>query len=108
LAGSALCGFAGGSMGWRWIFFVNLVVALAGAVMAWKVIQESVAAKWTYGIDLAGTTTLLLFMVSLILGLNREARHSFDSWTGGLFLLFVLFLGLFIFLNSGRRTRSWI
>ena len=86
-------------MGWRWIFFVNLLVALAGAVMAWKVIQESVAAKWTYGIDLAGTTTLLLFIVSLILGLNREARHSLDSWTGGLFFLFVLFLRLFIFLE---------
>jgi predicted MFS family arabinose efflux permease len=38
-------------------------------------------------------------VVSLILGLNREARHGFDSWTGGLFFLFALFLGLFIFLE---------
>lgn len=99
IVGPSLGGFLIDSMGWRWIFFVNLPVALAGAVMAWKVIQESVEAKGTYSIDLAGTTTLLLFVVSLILGLNREARHGFDSWTGGLFFLFALFLGLFIFLE---------
>jgi MFS family permease len=102
IVGPSLGGFLIDSLGWRWIFFVNLPVALAGAVMAWKVIQESTAAKGAYSIDLPGTATLLFFVVSLILGLNRAAKHGFDAWTGGLFFLFALFLGLFIFLE--RRS----
>jgi len=70
--------------------------------MAWKVIRESVAAKGPFGIDLLGTTTLLCFVVSLILGLNRAARSGFDAWSAGLFSLFALFLALFIFFE--RRS----
>jgi len=66
--------------------------------MAWKVIRESVAAKGPYGgIDLFGTTTLLFFVVAMILGLNRAARYGLDPLSAGLFFLFALFLGLFIF-----------
>ncbi|MGH7769031.1 MAG: MFS transporter [Candidatus Binatia bacterium] len=102
IVGPSLGGILIDSAGWRWIFFVNLPVALAGAVMAWKVIRESIAAKGSYGIDLLGTTTLVCFVVSLILGLNRAARSGFDPWSAGLFFLFALFLALFIFFE--RRS----
>jgi EmrB/QacA subfamily drug resistance transporter len=102
IVGPSLGGFLIDSAGWRWIFFVNFPVALAGAVMAWKVLQESVKIEGRYGIDLLGTTTLLLFVVSLILGLNRASRYGFDLWSAGWFVLFALFLALFIFFE--RRS----
>jgi EmrB/QacA subfamily drug resistance transporter len=103
IVGPSLGGFLIDNAGWRWIFFVNLPVALAGAVMAWKVIRESVAAKGSYGgVDLFGTTTLLCFVVSLILGLNRAARYGFDPWSAGWLFLFALFVALFVFFE--RRS----
>ncbi len=97
IVGPSLGGVLIDRLGWRWIFFVNLPVALGGAVMAWKVLQENVEAKGVYSIDLAGTATLLLSVVCLVLGLNRAAPHGLDGWTAGLFFLSALFLGLFIF-----------
>ena len=102
IVGPSLGGFLIDSLGWRAIFFVNLPVALAGAAMAWRVLRETVEAKRSYTIDLAGSATLLAFVVALILGLNRAARSGLDLGAAALFLAFAALLALFIFLE--RRS----
>ena len=49
---------------------MNLPVAIAAASMAWKVLPESVTEKRDYSIDPAGMITLLMTVVSLIVGLQ--------------------------------------
>jgi EmrB/QacA subfamily drug resistance transporter len=99
IVGPSLGGFLIDSLGWRWIFFVNLPAALAGVFMGWKFLQETVEAKSSYSIDLPGTATLVSTVVSLILGLNRTARHGLDVSAAGLFCLFALFLAAFVFVE---------
>ncbi|HEY2988177.1 MAG TPA: MFS transporter [Candidatus Binatia bacterium] len=97
IVGPSLGGFLIDSLGWRWIFFVNLPVALAGAVMAWRVMQESVRAKGRFSIDLLGMAALLCFAIFLVLGLNHAARYGFELRTAGLFALSAASLALFVF-----------
>ena len=99
IVGPSLGGFLIDHLGWRLIFLVNLPVILAGAIMASKVIRESVEAKAAYGIDLAGAAALLSSVVALVLGLNRAARYGLDLGAAGLFLGFASLLAFFIFIE---------
>ena len=74
ITGPSLGGFLIDSVGWRWIFFISLPVALVAAFMAWKVLPETVSDKREYSIDPLGMVTLLLTVVSLILGLQQVAK----------------------------------
>jgi len=51
ITGPSLGGFLLDSIGWRWIFFMNLPVAFASAWMAWKILPETVGDKRGYSID---------------------------------------------------------
>jgi EmrB/QacA subfamily drug resistance transporter len=99
IVGPSLGGFLIDALGWRWIFFVTLPVAVAGAAMAGRVLQETIETKRSYSIDVLGSAALLSFVVALILGLNRAARAGVDASTAALFFLFAALLGLFIFLE---------
>jgi MFS family permease len=59
LTGPSLGGFLIDSIGWRWIFYINLPFSLCGAYLAWKVIPET-RAKESTGIDVAGALLLLV------------------------------------------------
>lgn len=100
IVGPSLGGFLIDTLGWRWIFFVNLPAALAGAIMAWRVLEETVTKKSHYSIDPLGMMTLMLTALSLILGLHETAQSGISSATGALFLLSALFLMLFVFLEQ--------
>lgn len=99
IVGPSLAGFLIDSLGWRWIFFVNLPVILAGAIMSSKVIPDTVKAKRGYSVDFPGAVTLLAAVSALVLGLNREAHFGFDRSTGALLLLAAALLALFIFIE---------
>jgi predicted MFS family arabinose efflux permease len=99
IVGPSLGGFLIDALGWRWIFFVTLPVAVAGAAMAWRVLQETIETKRSYSIDVLGSAALLSFVVALILGLNRAARAGADASTAALVFLFAALLGLFILLE---------
>ena len=51
ITGPSVGGFLVDTIGWRWIFFMNLPVALAAATMAWKILPETVTEKRDYSID---------------------------------------------------------
>jgi EmrB/QacA subfamily drug resistance transporter len=77
ITGPSVGGFLVDTVGWRWIFFMNLPVAVAAATMAWKVLPETVSEKRDYSIDPVGMMTLLLTVVSLIVGLQQIATNGF-------------------------------
>ena len=96
ITGPSLGGFLIDSVGWRWIFFISLPVALAAAFMAWKVLPETVSDRREYSIDPLGMVTLLLTVVSLILGLQQVAKSGVGLAATVAFLASAIFLGLLL------------
>ena len=77
ITGPSVGGFLVDTIGWRWIFFMNLPVALAAATMAWKILPETVTEKRDYSIDPIGMVTLLTTVVALVVGLQQVAKGGF-------------------------------
>ncbi|MBI2180265.1 MAG: MFS transporter [Deltaproteobacteria bacterium] len=76
IVGPSVGGFLVDTVGWRWIFFMNLPVAAAAGYMAWKILPETVTEKRDYSIDPIGMMTLLVTVVALIIGLQATARSG--------------------------------
>ena len=93
IVGPSLGGFLIDTVGWRWIFFVTLPVALAAASMAWKVLPETGGETGKYSLDSMGMVTLLLTVVSLILGLQQIAKSGFSVVALAGFAASAIFLG---------------
>lgn len=96
IIGPSLGGFLIDTIGWRWIFFINLPAALAAASMAWKVLPETAGEQRKYLLDLAGMATLLLTVVSLILGLQQIAKSGVTWFAMGAFPAAAVFLALLL------------
>ena len=96
ITGPSLGGFLIDTIGWRWIFFANLPVALAAAFMAWKVLPQMPIERATYSLDLMGMATLFVAAVSLVLGLQQIARSGLSGFALSVFLLSVVSIGLLL------------
>ena len=97
ITGPSIGGFLVDTVGWRWIFFMNLPVAVAAASMAWKVLPESVTEKRDYSIDPVGMITLLMTAVSLIVGLQQIAKSGFGLFSAGAFAASGIFFILLMY-----------
>ena len=93
--GSVLSG-ALTSVDWRWIFYINLPVALFALVMVPRVLPESRVARHGHRIDVPGAVTATGGLVAVVYGLLQAASHPWGSWqvlaplAGGAVLLAVM------------------
>src|SRR5262245_3282328 len=83
LLGPSLGGFLIDTIGWRWIFYINLPFSLYGAYLAWKVIPET-RTKETTAIDIPGGLLLLLTNSLFIYAIDQLPRVG---WNHPTFLL---------------------
>ncbi|KAJ5290896.1 hypothetical protein N7478_000147 [Penicillium angulare] len=108
-AGSGLGGVFGGwindTLGWRWAFLIQVPFLVVSCVMvAVKVkipVKESDEAR-IKRVDFLGSITLVLTLVTLLLGLNTGGNQV--PWTHPLVLtslpLSAVFMGLFIYVEA--------
>jgi EmrB/QacA subfamily drug resistance transporter len=78
VVGPVLGGLLVDSVGWRWIFFVNLPVGLIGLVYAWLVLKEHVEHP-TGGFDPIGFITAGLGLGCALYGLSRVPTVGWAS-----------------------------
>jgi hypothetical protein len=81
---------------WRWIFYINVPVAIFALMMVPRLVSESRMAREEHRIDFAGAATATGGLVAIVYGLLAAARHPWGSspvllpLLGGLGLLAVM------------------
>lgn len=86
---------------WRWIFFVNLPVALFALLVVPRLVDESRMVREHARPDVLGAVTGTAGLVAVVDGLIEAATHSWGSWQVLLPLLGgVGLLGLMVFIEA--------
>jgi EmrB/QacA subfamily drug resistance transporter len=73
LTGPSLGGFLIDTIGWRWIFYINMPFSICGAYLAWKVVPET-RAREKFAIDLMGAFLLLVTNGLFIYAIDQLPR----------------------------------
>ena len=103
--GMVLGGVVTEFLGWRWVFFVNVPVALAVLSLAPIVIDESKDEATPRTPDLAGAATATLGLASLIYAVSEAPKNGWVSpATLGTAGLGAVFLGAFV--TAERRAST--
>jgi EmrB/QacA subfamily drug resistance transporter len=96
VVGPTLGGLLIDAFSWRWIFFVNLPIGIAGTLLAWRFIPN-VRPTGGQRFDFLGAGALFISLFSLLMALTLGQRFGFDHQLVLLLLaVFALFLLLFI------------
>ena len=99
-AGLLLGGLITDTLGWEWIFFVNVPVGMAGISLSYVLLPESRDSSASRRLDLFGAGTVTAGLVLLVLGLTRieEAGLGSPATLATLGLAVALF-GAFVFVE---------
>src|SRR5436305_661542 len=91
--------------GWRWIFFINVPLGLAAAVLAPAIVPESRADEQRRRFDTVGAIVLTAGLVLLIYTLGQTVT---DGWTSArtIVSLAIVAVLLLVFVLIERRTRD--
>lgn len=108
LTGPSLGGFLIDSIGWRWIFYINLPFSLAGAYLAWKVVPETRMESATdpnkNAIDAAGALLLLLTNGLFIYAIDQLPRVGWHHPSFLVTLGLALIAGMFLLHTEARAA----
>src|SRR6266511_3446848 len=101
LTGPSLGGFLIDTIGWRWIFYINMPFSLYGAYLAWKVIPET-RTKEQVAVDIPGAILLLLTNGLFIYAIDQLPRVG---WRHPIFLTRLFSAGILsLFLISATLS----
>lgn len=98
LTGPTLGGFLIDTVGWRWIFYLNLPVGIWGAYLAWQLLEESREETEKISVDFPGAMLLMVTYSLFIYAMNQlphvgwgdptvVALLAFAAAAGALFVL---------------------
>jgi EmrB/QacA subfamily drug resistance transporter len=93
------------SIHWQWVFWFNVPLGLAGAVWGWLVLRELATRDDQRGLDLLGTTTFVVGLTGLVLGVSKGGLSGWSDPVviGGLIAAAVL-LPAFVLIESHGRA----
>ena len=93
-------------LSWEWIFFVNVPIGIATAMLALRYVPESQAALRTRGIDLPGAITVTAGLVVLVYAIVKAEDFGWgSSRTLGLTAVALALLTAFVIIERRRRRR---
>jgi hypothetical protein len=92
-------------LSWEWIFFVNVPIGIATAVLALRYVPESRATNREPGADLPGAITVTAGLIVLVYAIVKAEDFGWgSSRTLGLAAIAFALLGAFVLIES--RTRA--
>jgi EmrB/QacA subfamily drug resistance transporter len=102
--GPALGGLLTEQVGWRSIFYVNVPVAAAALLLAYRILPPMAASGREESFDFAGAASFAVGMVGLLLGVDLAPDHGWGS--AAALVPMLLGAGLLVaFVAVERRTR---
>ncbi|MEO6859256.1 MAG: MFS transporter [Solirubrobacteraceae bacterium] len=100
-AGVLLGGVLTDLLGWRWILFINVPIALAAAILAHRMIAEGRDANRARNFDLSGALAATVGLSLLVLGIVRTDQTGWSSApTLGLIAGGAILLGIFVIIEG--------
>ncbi|KQQ94681.1 multidrug MFS transporter [Leifsonia sp. Leaf325] len=99
LVGPILGGVLVDSLGWEWIFFVNLPVGIVAFVLAWRLVPN--LSTHPHRFDWLGVALSAIGMFLVIFGIQEGSTYDWGTITGpitvwGLIIVGIAFLAAFI------------
>src|SRR6478735_9680485 len=95
--GLVLGGFLTETLSWRWVFFINLPIGIAAALLSLRFIPESRAEDKPETADVAGAVTVTSGLLVLVYAIVKAQDYGWGSGkTIGLALLAIALLGTFV------------
>jgi EmrB/QacA subfamily drug resistance transporter len=97
------------TIGWRWVFFLNLPIAIAAVIITYLVVKPDAERKDHDGIDYLGMGVLTIGLFALLLALDLGTRQG---WTAplilGLFAMSAVALAKFFFIERRAGDRALV
>jgi EmrB/QacA subfamily drug resistance transporter len=104
IVGPLLGGFLTDNFGWHWIFFVNLPIGVVAVAVIYRLMPKISHPERVISIDYLGAAAFTAAIVPLMLGLtNKQTRDWADPLVGGLLLVALLLLGVFVWIESRAK-----
>jgi EmrB/QacA subfamily drug resistance transporter len=103
ITGPSLGGFLIDTVGWRWIFYINVPIGLWGAYLAWKIMAETKEEGEKVSIDFLGAFLLLVTNSLFIYAIDQIPRLG---WHHPTFLLTISFSAVALALLVITELRS--
>ncbi|HTS32467.1 MAG TPA: MDR family MFS transporter [Thermoplasmata archaeon] len=105
VSGLVLGGVITSTIGWRWIFFVNVPIGIIATIRARVDLKELVLPAERPHIDWLGNIVFALGLTLILLGVTLGALGDIGGWSGvGLALVGVALLGVFVWVESRERS----
>jgi EmrB/QacA subfamily drug resistance transporter len=104
--GPFLGGFITDSLGWHWIFFVNLPVGIVTLYIVWRYLPavHGEATTNVRNLDFLGAVVFAVAVVFLLVGLtNKQSGAWTDFSVGGFILIATALTPIFVFIETRAR-----
>jgi len=107
--GPLLGGFLTDTVGWQWVFFLNLPIAALAVIATYLVVKPDEDRKEHEGIDYLGMSVLSIGLFALLLALDLGTRLGWTSiWIYALFILAAVALAGFYAVERGAGKAALV
>jgi EmrB/QacA subfamily drug resistance transporter len=104
LIGPAIGGILTDTVGWQWVFFVNLPVGAVATFLVWRYLPRYHLGGDRPRVDYVGAALFAAALVPILIGLtNKQSADWLDASVGGLILIGTVILVGFILWESRAR-----
>ncbi|MFT4127609.1 MAG: MFS transporter [Gordonia sp. (in: high G+C Gram-positive bacteria)] len=98
LVGPLLGGVLTDSLGWEWIFFVNLPIGLVGLVLAATLVPRVETHEHSF--DWVGVVLSAAGLTAIVFGIQDGEKYDWTGWIWALIAGGVLVMGVFVYWQS--------